>query len=601
MNVHQQSLDSVVSLAETTKLMSANLWMSGLMKLQSAVNDTHYNGKQPFEPNKYAGYLSYSDAFITDMTTKQVACLMSQIEWVYQDTETHWEMAMAADGYKANTKSLLGTAKKSVGGSEPDAYIRQILKDFVGALPPVITHTVAHDNSLYLSFDDLSKGKDVAQTGTHCNYVSKIGTYLYNAVLQAHFLACKAVFDGVENCGGIRITASEDLAKNKPNEICVLLQGDYPKDFYFCGWHPNCRCLVTPIIGEFVKAPPEGFKQWCNDNEKRIYANGKVIDNPRMPSFISNNHKYVENAFSKDKPQQHISLNIPDTWKEGFKEEEINFATFTYDRLLEEYTGGEKELLEKLQSKIAEHQQYPKKHYIALALYEQEAVKVLQHKLGITPPQLKNTTDSGVVHGHNEDVHYYENKVTRTIMQDTGCDEKRASEYKDAVYGFSYQWDTEMRAEACGMPYKITHEDHTKDEIVKRCKDVEEYIARAPKWNAGTTYRGISLSPSEYTNLINDLQQGKDILKGMASWSSSVRKAKNFAEDYLGDKSEMFTEEKKIYPVILKSNIQPMGTSIMHLSNYPDEREVLVSKDCRYRLIKVSLIGEYIQLEVEPL
>lgn len=31
-------------------------------------------------------------------------------------------------------------------------------------------------------------------------------------------------------------------------DICDELAGDYPKTFKFVGWHPNCRCVVTPIL-----------------------------------------------------------------------------------------------------------------------------------------------------------------------------------------------------------------------------------------------------------------------------------------------------------------------------------------------------------------
>ena len=27
-----------------------------------------------------------------------------------------------------------------------------------------------------------------------------------------------------------------------------MMAGDYPKNFVFTGWHPNCRCKITPIF-----------------------------------------------------------------------------------------------------------------------------------------------------------------------------------------------------------------------------------------------------------------------------------------------------------------------------------------------------------------
>lgn len=33
-----------------------------------------------------------------------------------------------------------------------------------------------------------------------------------------------------------------------PMEICDVMQGIYPKDFKFIGWHPQCKCIATPIL-----------------------------------------------------------------------------------------------------------------------------------------------------------------------------------------------------------------------------------------------------------------------------------------------------------------------------------------------------------------
>lgn len=77
------------------------------------------------------------------------------------------------------------------------------------------------------------------------------------------------------------------------DDICDDLMGDYPKDFEFIGWHPNCLCFVTSILAsdeeisnyedeliagnedstlqtsEEVKEVPEGFKSWVSANAER--------------------------------------------------------------------------------------------------------------------------------------------------------------------------------------------------------------------------------------------------------------------------------------------------------------------------------------------
>ena len=65
------------------------------------------------------------------------------------------------------------------------------------------------------------------------------------------------------------------LSKRHPApDICNDLQGKYPKEFKFVGWHPNCMCYTVPIVmsddeyyggeaiqkSEMINRPPKGFK-----------------------------------------------------------------------------------------------------------------------------------------------------------------------------------------------------------------------------------------------------------------------------------------------------------------------------------------------------
>lgn len=85
----------------------------------------------------------------------------------------------------------------------------------------------------------------------------------------------------------------------KISDICDRLQGDYPKSFVWTGWHPNCRCVLIPIMltdeefAEYLKAKregkldefakktniqdfPENMTEWMDENKDRIQ---KAISN----------------------------------------------------------------------------------------------------------------------------------------------------------------------------------------------------------------------------------------------------------------------------------------------------------------------------------
>lgn len=89
-------------------------------------------------------------------------------------------------------------------------------------------------------------------------------------------------------------------------DICDELQGRYPKDFKFTGWHPFCRCYATTVLktrqemkedaarirnGEkpsdgsvnSVDTLPEGFTKWVDRNQQRI-ATARTL-----PYFLRDN------------------------------------------------------------------------------------------------------------------------------------------------------------------------------------------------------------------------------------------------------------------------------------------------------------------------
>lgn len=90
------------------------------------------------------------------------------------------------------------------------------------------------------------------------------------------------------------------------HDICDELQGKYPKDFKFTGWHPHCRCFATTILKtpeelksrkpskNEVKELPSKFKEWYENNKERI-------DKAKsLPYFIKDNFK--DGEFIGQKP-----------------------------------------------------------------------------------------------------------------------------------------------------------------------------------------------------------------------------------------------------------------------------------------------------------
>lgn len=116
------------------------------------------------------------------------------------------------------------------------------------------------------------------------------------------------------------------LSKNHPaTDICDELQGDYPKDFVFDGWHPQCFCFVTPITvppeetariteaflkgedwravrdeimrGRQITEYPANFKNWVASHADNIAA-ARVRGT--APYFITNNGKAIDGILGND-------------------------------------------------------------------------------------------------------------------------------------------------------------------------------------------------------------------------------------------------------------------------------------------------------------
>ena len=84
---------------------------------------------------------------------------------------------------------------------------------------------------------------------------------------------------------GIEIKLSKSHHDRMPHgDICDDLQGKYPKDFKWTGWHPNDMCYMIPILkteDEFfsdsnepcpseVTDVPDSMMKWIIDNQERI-------------------------------------------------------------------------------------------------------------------------------------------------------------------------------------------------------------------------------------------------------------------------------------------------------------------------------------------
>ncbi len=127
--------------------------------------------------------------------------------------------------------------------------------------------------------------------------------------------------------------------------------------------------------------------------------------------------------------------------------------------------------------------------------------------------------------------------------------------------------------------WQLGRDDNMPEIILNDCKVkaniLEDFIDKMPKWNGGTTYRGIW--SSQKRQLFDSLEVGDQWdARSLNSWSSSFSIGMEFA--HRGGKES----------VVLRCSKPQNGTSIRDLRGLVREQEVLTSGKCRYRVVGKS-------------
>lgn len=122
------------------------------------------------------------------------------------------------------------------------------------------------------------------------------------------------------------------------HDICDELQGKYPPDFEFVGWHPNCRCWTSTIhqtddefirdsdgiyrgsVNEVKDVPPQ-FKKWLEENKDRIERSEA---NGTLPYFLHDNQwAWKEDAERPNEKKVNTALQTAEQRHEARTPEQV--------------------------------------------------------------------------------------------------------------------------------------------------------------------------------------------------------------------------------------------------------------------------------------
>jgi hypothetical protein len=83
---------------------------------------------------------------------------------------------------------------------------------------------------------------------------------------------------------GVKISLSAQHPDYGYLEICEVLEGDYPKDFTWIGWHPQCLCNATPIL-----MPKKDFKEYLK-GDKPLKAEQITTYSQQFENYVKENY-----------------------------------------------------------------------------------------------------------------------------------------------------------------------------------------------------------------------------------------------------------------------------------------------------------------------
>lgn len=98
-------------------------------------------------------------------------------------------------------------------------------------------------------------------------------------------------------------------------DICDELAGDYPKTFKFVGWHPQCRCLVVPIMSD--------YDEYNNNRANRLKAIVRGQAYKSLPSrrtvrdVPASFRSYIDSIQDRAKGWKSMPYYIRDNFKNG--------------------------------------------------------------------------------------------------------------------------------------------------------------------------------------------------------------------------------------------------------------------------------------------
>ncbi|MCL2212588.1 MAG: hypothetical protein FWB93_01985 [Oscillospiraceae bacterium] len=127
-----------------------------------------------------------------------------------------------------------------------------------------------------------------------------------------------------------------------------------------------------------------------------------------------------------------------------------------------------------------------------------------------------------------------------------------------------------------------TNPERASAEQLSMLTSLETFIEGSPTFEGENLMRGVSLSDERFSALV----PGHEFdMRGPSSWTTDTGTAMEFMVPSKGEQ-DLRARDGRTNLVRYEIAQTRQGTSITHLSDYPDEQEVLVSSKSRFRVVE---------------
>lgn len=256
-----------------------------------------------------------AEAFIANRLNAKKGLNLAQTIWNYcQQTKSEFEMAMSdviGDGLRK------GTSAEEIGKrirkylNNPDMMYRRyhtIKVQKNGKKKDAVTWRRRRiiDGKVRFVEEPLEKVGMGVYRSARKNALRVARTEINNAYLAAH----NERWANEPFVIGQHIHLSPQHDPEKDADICDELEGYYPKEFKWSGWHPQCMCTSDPVMisGE----EKENFYDllYAGEDMSNYVSPNRVKDIPEQyKRYIEQNADAIVDAYKRDKLAWHLANN----------------------------------------------------------------------------------------------------------------------------------------------------------------------------------------------------------------------------------------------------------------------------------------------------